>query len=163
MRALTVYQPHAMMLAIGLRTIETRGWPTPYRGPILIHAAKRWNSNIAEDCRVAGNQLRRQYDTLKLTESQMQLTESQMQLADTPWGETRGCVLAVATISDCIPIPEPCGTEFDRSWGGFGPGRYGFVLTDLKTLSKPVAAVGEQQLWRPDEALIEECLKAVTQ
>lgn len=152
MRALTVYQPHAMMLAIGLRTIETRGWLTPYRGPMLIHAAKRWNNSIAEDCRFAGNQVRRQYDTLKLT-------ESQITIADTPWGETRGCVLAIATLSDCIPIPEPCGTEFDTCWGGFGPGRYGFVLTDLRTLSKPVPAVGEQQLWRPDEALIEECLK----
>ena len=152
MRALTVYHPHAMMLAIGLRTIETRGWPTPYRGPILIHAAKKWHDLIAGDCKIARSQVRGVLPHLHLTETQNELFNSQ-------WSDTRGCVLAVATLSDCILIPEPCGTEFDRSWGEFGPGRCGFVLTNLRTLSKPVAAVGAQQLWRPDEALVEECLK----
>jgi hypothetical protein len=151
MNALTVYQPHAMALAIGLRTIETRGWPTAYRGPLLIHAAKQWDGVIAEDCRIAESQIR------GIVWSRTQ-TKNQLAMANTPWRDTLGCVLAVAVLSDCVPIPEPCGTEFDKAWGGFGPGRYGFVLTELRTLSRPVPAVGKQKLWVPDAALVEECL-----
>ena len=41
LRAITVWQPHASLIAIGAKTIETRSWATKYRGPVLIHAAKR--------------------------------------------------------------------------------------------------------------------------
>lgn len=38
MKALTVRQPHAQLIALGVKTIETRTKPTKYRGPLLIHA-----------------------------------------------------------------------------------------------------------------------------
>lgn len=41
MRALTLHQPWASLIAIGEKTIETRSWSTQYRGPLAIHAAKR--------------------------------------------------------------------------------------------------------------------------
>ena len=37
-RALTVRQPWAGLLAIGRKDIENRTWRTHYRGPLLIHA-----------------------------------------------------------------------------------------------------------------------------
>jgi hypothetical protein len=40
MKALTVRQPHAQLIALGVKTIETRSWATKYRGPLLIHAGK---------------------------------------------------------------------------------------------------------------------------
>jgi hypothetical protein len=40
MKALTLTQPWATLVAIGAKTIETRSWPTSYRGPLAIHAAK---------------------------------------------------------------------------------------------------------------------------
>lgn len=40
MKALTVWQPWAQLLAMGTKSIETRSWGTRYRGHILIHAAK---------------------------------------------------------------------------------------------------------------------------
>ena len=36
MKALSVKQPWANMIAAGEKTIETRTWPTDYRGPLLI-------------------------------------------------------------------------------------------------------------------------------
>ena len=36
MKALSVKQPWANMIASGEKTIETRKWPTDYRGPLLI-------------------------------------------------------------------------------------------------------------------------------
>lgn len=41
MKALTLHQPWASLVAIGAKTIETRSWRTSYRGPLAMHAAKR--------------------------------------------------------------------------------------------------------------------------
>ena len=40
MKALTVCQPYAELIARGLKPIENRTWPTSYRGPLAIHAGK---------------------------------------------------------------------------------------------------------------------------
>lgn len=37
-RLLSLWQPWAQLMALGLKTIETRSWPTKYRGLIAIHA-----------------------------------------------------------------------------------------------------------------------------
>lgn len=40
MMALCVKQPWASLIAQGFKPIETRTWPTDYRGPLLIVASK---------------------------------------------------------------------------------------------------------------------------
>lgn len=40
MKALTICQPYAHLIAIGQKRVENRTWPTRYRGPLLIHAGK---------------------------------------------------------------------------------------------------------------------------
>lgn len=40
-RALSLHQPWATLIASGKKTVETRRWHTSYRGPLLICAAKR--------------------------------------------------------------------------------------------------------------------------
>lgn len=42
-KALTIRQPWASLIAAGVKTIETRGWSTRYRGPLAIHAGARWD------------------------------------------------------------------------------------------------------------------------
>jgi hypothetical protein len=37
---LTVKQPYAAALVLGLKTIETRSWMTYHRGPLLVHAGQ---------------------------------------------------------------------------------------------------------------------------
>ena len=39
MRALSLRQPWASLIADGRKTIETRTWRTRYRGPLAIHAS----------------------------------------------------------------------------------------------------------------------------
>lgn len=41
MKAITVIQPWASLLAEGAKLYETRSWKTNYRGEILIHAGKK--------------------------------------------------------------------------------------------------------------------------
>lgn len=40
MKALTICQKYAHLVAIGEKPIENRTWTTPYRGPLLIHAGR---------------------------------------------------------------------------------------------------------------------------
>ena len=57
MRAVTLHQPWASLIAHGYKTTETRGWPAPQAlvgSRVAIHAAKRrprrteWNRQVAE-------------------------------------------------------------------------------------------------------------------
>ena len=41
MKALSIKQPWANMIADGEKTIETRTWSTPHRGPLLIVSSKK--------------------------------------------------------------------------------------------------------------------------
>jgi len=41
MKAISVKQPWASMIARGEKTIETRTWTTKYRGPLLICSSKK--------------------------------------------------------------------------------------------------------------------------
>lgn len=40
MRALTICQPYAELIARGVKRVENRTWEMLYRGPLLIHAGK---------------------------------------------------------------------------------------------------------------------------
>lgn len=40
MKSISIIQPHAELIRLGLKMIETRSWRTNYRGEILIHASK---------------------------------------------------------------------------------------------------------------------------
>ncbi len=40
MKAISLLQPWATLVAIGAKRIETRSWATNYRGPLAIHASK---------------------------------------------------------------------------------------------------------------------------
>lgn len=40
MKALTIHQPYAELIASGAKVIENRTWPTHHRGHLAIHAGK---------------------------------------------------------------------------------------------------------------------------
>ena len=46
MKAITIWQPYASAIAVGLKHYETRSWPTKHRGPLAIHSAKK---SLSED------------------------------------------------------------------------------------------------------------------
>lgn len=41
MKALTIWQPYASLIAKNVKHYETRGFRTHYRGPLLIHSGQR--------------------------------------------------------------------------------------------------------------------------
>jgi len=40
-KVITIRQPYATLIVLGLKEFETRKWRTHYRGPLVIHASKR--------------------------------------------------------------------------------------------------------------------------
>lgn len=56
MKALTICQPYAELIARGDKPIENRTWPTHYRGPLLIHAGKSraWLGDDDEEAALYG-------------------------------------------------------------------------------------------------------------
>ena len=51
MKVLTLHQPWASLVALGVKTIETRSWSTKYRGPLAIHAGAKAVSGLVGDYR----------------------------------------------------------------------------------------------------------------
>lgn len=49
MKAITIKQPWASLIALGKKKIETRSWQTKFRGPILIHAGKSIDKEAFEE------------------------------------------------------------------------------------------------------------------
>lgn len=159
MKALTLYQPWASLIAAGVKTIETRSWPTRHRGPIAIHAAKTvpagWNAEGIALIERYKDELRRVGALVKLDDGSFDLLLP------------AGAVVAVANLWACgdysvhtglLNLANPSGlahiSDDDNRCGSFGPGRFGWVLDNIVALPEPVPVRGKQGLWQltPREA-----------
>ena len=142
-KVITLWQPYAYLIACGAKTIETRSWGTHYHGPILIHAAKRWSVDVQEDCRGVIEFMAESPHLRGLANQYEKLS------GNIPWGKTLGKVMCLANLKDCREMTE-APTEFDGRFGWFGPGRYGWELTDVQPIVPPFALTGRQGLFEVD-------------
>jgi hypothetical protein len=146
MRAISLWQPHASAIPAGLKTIETRSWATDYRGPLAIHAAKRWTKAerafwqwmVREPERFVA---RAAFAALGIEDAD-----------DLP----RGAIVATCEVYDCKPsvlLTQKYGpaTKVEQQWGNFESGRFGWLLRNIVPLKVPVPCVGRQGFfsWDP--------------
>jgi activating signal cointegrator 1 len=134
MKALSLTQPWATLVAIGAKKIETRSWFTHYTGPLAIHAAKGLNKMTEADLEA--------FFTKEPFAMFLQRA-GYSKACDLP----RGCVIAVGTLVGCDEIAAhntPKNPEF--SFGDYTPGRYQWFLRDMRKVV-PVPARGLQGLW----------------
>lgn len=84
MKALTICQPYAELIARGDKRVENRTWPTSYRGLMYIHAGKsrEW---LADEAEQSDDDPQANYG---------------IPIADMAFGQ----VIAVAHLIDCVPI-----------------------------------------------------------
>ena len=132
MKAISIQQPWASLIAIGAKRIETRSRPTPHRGPIAIHAGRG-------SPRSTGDWVSNSDDAIAV------LNRHGLNLGDLPLG----MVVAVAEIVACLPSEEFDSqlSDQERALGSYGPGRYGWMLQNVKPMNPPVAASGRLGLW----------------
>lgn len=141
-RGLTLWEPFASLIASRIKTIETRSWGTAYRGLVAIHAAKRWSGDQEDDWEDIA-ELLPEYD---LTPDQLQALQALRPR------ENLGCILCVAQLVDCRPMPvTPKGPN--ALCGTFGPGRWGWILGDITPLPEPIPCSGARQLWQLSAAV----------
>lgn len=136
MKALTLWQPWATLIAAGLKRYETRDWPTRYRGPLAIHAGRR-----CAELEVCGEI----WDALPAS---YRLKFGQL----LPWIDwlPRGAVVAVAELTHCYRMSDEFvgrQTALERALGAWVPGRAAWRLVDVRALAEPVPARGKQGLW----------------
>ena len=132
MRAVSLWQPWASAIALGLKRIETRHWSTAYRGLLAIHAAKRWTAD------------ERDFHELEVEAGRM------------PPEIPLGAVVAIARLADIRPTEQLVDriSDQERSWGNYGGGRFGWILEDIRALPTPIPFRGAQALFDvPDELL----------
>ena len=170
MKAITIHQPWASLIAAGFKTYETRSRATRYRGLIAIHAGAKQplsilgkeDYHLIREAAVAlGNKWSYNY------------VVPLMQLNNLP----RGAIIAIARVVDCWNIVVCPGTDVDtakhipiggelnvsakhprfgeyivpseqeRLFGDWDPGRFAWQLELVEAFETPVPVKGRQGLW----------------
>ncbi len=112
MKAISLWQPWASAMALGFKKIETRSWSTNYRGPLLIHAAKKviqWPTAYIQAI----------FDSIAF------------QPDDLPLGQ----ILCKVDLINCKRIlihNRPSERDPERALGDYIPGRYMWITNNLQ-------------------------------
>lgn len=164
MKAVTIWQPWASLIPMGLKKYETRCWPTSYRGPIAIHAGKKTDPNVFEGL------LRSQ----RTIEHLMKLGITPENIESLP----HGAIIATAELVNVWKIVFHPGTDINKAkhiligaeslttdkhapdfgayfvpteqemaFGNWAPGNYAWELQNVKMLPAPIPIKGKQGLW----------------
>lgn len=140
MKALTIWQPYASLIAKGQKFYETRGFRTRYRGPLLIHSGQRpmrWVLKHSDE------------DALDVAIEFFGMED----LMNLPVG----CAICVVDLVDCIEMtPDFIKKQSlaELSTGDWKPGRFAWKLENPREI-EPVELVGKQGLWNAE--LCEAC------
>lgn len=137
MKALTLTQPWATLVAMGAKTIETRSWTTKHRGLLAIHAGK------------SSPQVYRHLPTEWPFEEAL---AGELALP-------RGCIIAVANLVSISGtgwatrrIEQGKHAPHEAAFGDYGPRRFAWFLESVMRLKVPLPCVGRQLLWDvPDD------------
>lgn len=148
MKAITLWQPWASLIAYGAKHNETRSWPIKYRGPIAIHAAARPCIHLAD--------IDPEADNAACLVFEKEFYESSL---------PRGCVVATANLVECwkvvkhtqtaIILKQSNGVGEDKLpidapylvFGDYSVGRYIWGFADVCMLPEPIPTRGMQGLW----------------
>ena len=165
MKAITIWQPWASLLACGAKQYETRSWATSYRGPIAIHAAKK---NVIDTMLIP----------VQVKDEMKKLIGA---MAGAKWENLpTGAVIATAKLVNVWHIVYKPGLDVDVAkhiqvgaesmttdkhasdfgayfvpsdqefaLGDWTPGRYAWEFSDMRPVG-PIPAKGKQGLWTWD-------------
>lgn len=152
-KAITLIEPYATLIALGKKKIETRSWGTDYRGPLAIHAAK----GFTRDDYTHARHLSEEYDLPELRD----FTNEFRDPVHAAFATTRGHIVAIATLASVVDLGRvetghrfsdgDVVTPLEWALGFYGRGRRGFLLAEVRSLlHNPIAAKGALGLWEVD-------------
>lgn len=135
MKALSLWQPWGSLWARGRKANETRHWPIDYRGPLLIHAAKKLCVDVDP----------------KLAEI----------LADEFGGHwarelPRGALIGICDLISCTPTERMHVDADENAQGNYAPGRFAWGCQNARLFAEPIPYKGMQGLFTvPDYVVLE--------
>ena len=143
MKALSIWQPYASLIAIKAKQYETRSWATKYRGLLAIHAAAKSPAAVYKILN---------YDVVREIEKALAPLGSTTENIDRLRAKCLplGKVIAIANLTDCIEItPEFAASVSaeERAFGDWAPGRYAWKFENVSPLPFFVQAKGQQGIW----------------
>lgn len=150
MKALTLTQPWATLIACGAKRIETRSWTTAFRGHIAIHAAKGLGSIggkrglYAQCCEAPFRDVIA--DAFKSAREEAFDAARQLPL---------GAIVASASLVDVrrvdmklrAQIQAQVITPFEIDFGDYTSGRYAWFLEEVNPFPEPIYCNGALSLW----------------
>lgn len=137
MKALSLWQPWAILCVLGLKQYETRSWATGYRGTLAIHAAKRWTSE--------------EISYLKSFIERFGLDDSygsplwRLGHDSLMFGSVLGTVQLTAIYRTELLVPKINRQE--RAFGNYQDGRFAWRLEQPQFFDQPIPVSGKQGLW----------------
>lgn len=140
MKALTLTQPWATLIAIGAKRFETRSWSTSVRGPVAIHAAKGFGPLGGKQAFV---------DVCSTRPFSTALTAHGLAAADLPLG----AIVAVATLAQSAPAEkvreylEQVGRNDEIAFGDYSHGRHAYELTNVRLVEPAIPCTGALGFW----------------
>lgn len=152
MKVLSLLQPRATLVVIGAKKIETRSWKTKYRGPLLIHASKKYTNDqfrLGEAFNIdhgAGlgfcddlpiGQIIGQIELAHIVESEFCFKGNEFECNGKKW----------------------CLTEKELAFGDYSPGRYGWLLSNPIVFKTGIPAKGSLGLWEYNDQVPREVVK----
>jgi hypothetical protein len=145
MKTISLWQPWASLWCSKRKVHETRHWPTHHRGWIVVHAAKRFETNFAVD------------DPLRMI---LDDEFGGQWEADLPAGALIGVVNVVACkrtedVTGGLGLrnarPEQCD---DYRCGDFTDGRYAWERREFRVFERPIPYRGAQGIFNVPDVLI---------
>ncbi len=144
MKAISLTEPWAQLVALGAKRVETRSWATAYRGPLAIHAAKGFPGWAKDLCVSTVFLEALGWPRPNGVITQSWLDETNDRIKSLP----RGVVLATCRLVECVRTEKMTFLSAEElAFGDYSPGRWAWILEDITVLPEPVPAKGALGLW----------------
>ena len=173
MKAISLWQPWASLIAAGVKPYETRSWAPPREligQPIAIHAAKRIDKGAAQFAEelMYGQHRSGGFDLADRLDASMAGTPDELMGRFGQALMPIGCVVCIARLDAAFQLgsrpPRPlarreCRATHDKpgdagmfhgpndDFGDYAPGRWAWLLRDVKPLMPSAPVVGRQGIF----------------
>jgi len=157
LKALTIYQPWATLLATGQKRIETRSWATGYRGWLILHAAVKWSADLRE---LSASPM---FAEMLQGTPGYGSTEGTLFTESEPPAPPLGAVVGVAKLvaTDSVDDPRLILSDRERELGDYSSGRWAWIFEEPIAFKNPIPIRGFQGMWNPPPTILEAALKLV--
>jgi hypothetical protein len=130
MKAISLYQPWATLVVLGIKRLETRRWQTTHSGLLAIHASRTFPAEGRELCR----------------QEPFRSLLARAGFSD-EYELPRGALLGMVQLRRCLRIEEidlESLAEAERTAGDFSPGRWAWVLEQAEPFLLPISCPGQR-------------------